>query len=134
MMSILNGLLWRWTIQYLVKKGIILLLSLFLVTTMTFFLMHAIPGDPFIQDKAIPEEILKALHKHYGLDQPLIVQYGKYLNGILHFDFGPSFKYQGREVTDIIKQGFPVSLCLGLEALLIAVCGGITLGTLAAFH
>lgn len=119
---------------YLLKKIGILLFSLFVVITLTFVLMHTIPGDPFIQDKAIPEEILKALHKHYGLDQPLIVQYAKYLNGILHFDFGPSFKYQGREVNEIIAQGFPVSLILGLEALCLSVCGGITCGTIASFN
>jgi oligopeptide transport system permease protein len=119
---------------YLLKKVAILIFSLFVVITLTFVLMHTIPGDPFVQDKAIPEEILRALHKHYGLDQPLLVQYGKYLNGILHFDFGPSFKYQGREVTDIILQGFPVSLVLGLEALLLALCGGVFLGTVAAFN
>lgn len=119
---------------YLIKKVGILLFSLFIVITLTFVLMHTIPGDPFVQDKAIPEEILQALHKHYGLDQPLIVQYGKYLNGILHFDLGPSFKYQGREVNEIIAQGFPVSLCLGVEALLLAVGGGIFLGGVASFN
>jgi len=119
---------------YLIKKIGILLFSLFVVITLTFVLMHTIPGDPFVQDKAIPEEILKALHQHYGLDKPLIVQYGKYLNGILHFDLGPSFKYQGREVNEIIAQGFPVSLTLGLEALCLAVCGGITCGTIASFN
>ena len=104
------------------------------MTTLTFALMHLIPGDPFVQDKAIPEEILRALHKHYGLDQPLIVQYAKYLKGILHFDFGPSFKYQARSVNEIIAQGFPVSLCLGAQAFFLAVSGGILLGTIAAFH
>lgn len=112
----------------------ILLLSLFVVTTLTFFLMHAIPGDPFVQDKAIPEEILKALHKHYGLDQPLHVQFGKYLSGVLHFEFGPSFKYEGRTVNQIIAEGFPVSLVLGLEALVLAVAGGIVLGSIAALN
>lgn len=121
-------------IQYLIKKGAILIASLFLVTTLTFFLMHAIPGDPFVQDKAIPEEILKALHKHYGLDQPLYVQYGKYLDGILHFELGPSFKYEGRTVNEIISDGFPVSFYLGMEALVIAVFGGIVLGSIAALN
>src|ERR1700733_3212463 len=108
-------------IRFLVKKGCILLASLFVVATLTFFLMHAIPGDPFVQERAIPEEILKALYKHYGLDKPLYVQYAKYLDGVLHFDFGPSFKYEGRTVNDIISDGFPVSLLLGLESLFIAV-------------
>jgi oligopeptide transport system permease protein len=119
-------------IKYLVKKASILLISLFTVTTLTFFLMHAIPGDPFIQERAVPEEILKAMHKHYGLDQPLYIQYGKYLKGILTFELGPSFKYEGRTVNEIISDGFPVSLYLGLEALCIAVFGGITLGSIAA--
>ncbi len=118
---------------YLFKKGSILLFSLFVVATMTFFLMHAIPGDPFTQDRAIPEEILQAMYKHYGLDQPLIVQYGKYLKGLITLDLGPSFKYQGRTVNDIIREGFPVSLALGMEALFFAVISGITLGAIASF-
>jgi oligopeptide transport system permease protein len=119
-------------INYLAKKGLILLSSLFLVTLLTFFLMHAIPGDPFIQDKAIPEEILQALHKHYGLDKPLYIQFFKYLDGVVHFQLGPSFKYEGRTVNEIISTGFPVSFYLGMEALVIAVFGGIILGSIAA--
>jgi oligopeptide transport system permease protein len=134
MTSTSSGLKWRSMFQYLAKKGFLLLLSLFLVTAMTFFLMHAIPGDPFVQDKAIPEEILKAMHKYYGLDQPLYIQFGNYLKGILHFELGPSFKYEGRTVNQIIAEGFPVSLCLGMEALVIAVFGGITLGSIAALN
>lgn len=127
--------MWRLMISYLLKKGLILLCSLFLVTTLTFFLMHAIPGDPFIQDKAIPEEILQALRKHYGLNEPLHIQFVKYLDGVIHFELGPSFKYEGRTVNDIISTGFPVSFYLGMEALAIAVCGGIFLGSCAAmFH
>lgn len=118
----------------ILKKGLILLLSLFIVASLTFFLMHTIPGDPFTQERAIPEEILKAMYKHYGLDQPLYVQYGKYLQGLVTGDLGPSFKYQGRTVNEIISEGFPVSLCLGLEALFIGIMGGVFLGTLAAMH
>ncbi len=120
-------------ILFLVKKFLILLLSLFIVASMTFFLMHAIPGDPFTQDKAIPEEILKAMYKHYGLDQPLMIQYFDYVKGLVFWDLGPSFKYQGRMVGDIIAEGFPVSLCLGMEALFLSLCAGITLGSIAAF-
>ena len=58
--------------------------------------MHAIPGDPFTQEKAIPEEILKAMQKHYGLDKPLMIQYLEYMQGLCHLNLGPSFKYQGR--------------------------------------
>lgn len=119
---------------YLIKKGCILFISLFVIATTTFFLMHAIPGNPFEQEQAAPEEVIKALNQHYGLDQPLMVQYAKYLKGILHFDLGPSLKYPGRTVNEIIVEGFPVSLALGLESLCLSVFGGIALGALAALH
>ena len=122
------------TSKFLLKKGLILLISLFLITSITFFLMHSIPGDPFIQDKAIPEEILQSLHKHYGLDQPLHIQYFKFLRGVLTGNLGPSFKYEGRMVTEIIFDGFPISFTLGIEALLISLASGITLGSFAALY
>ncbi len=108
-------------------------MSLFLVATLTFILMQAIPGDPFTQEQAIPEEIMRAMYKHYGLDQPWYVQYGKYLKGIVTADLGPSFKYQGRSVNAIIREGFPISLLLGSFGLVIALGSGLTLGVVAAF-
>jgi oligopeptide transport system permease protein len=119
-------------VHYFLKKLAILFLSLVVVATLTFFLMHAIPGDPFTQEKAIPEEILKAMQKHYGLDKPLIIQYFEYMQGLCHLDLGPSFKYQGRTVNEIIREGFPVSLCLGLEALFLSLFFGTLLGSLSA--
>jgi oligopeptide transport system permease protein len=119
-------------IFYLLKKLLFLILSLFVVASLTFFMMHAIPGDPFTQDKAVPEEIMQALYRHYGLDQPLFMQYIQYLKGILSGDLGPSFKYEGRTVNEIIAEGFPISLTLGMEALVIALCTGIFIGTIAA--
>jgi len=107
--------------------------SLFVVVTLTFFLTHAIPGDPFSDEEAIPEEILKTLYHHYGLDKPLHVQFGKYFNNLLHGNLGPSFKYHGRTANDVIGEGFPISLTLGLEALFIAIGLGIALGSYAAF-
>lgn len=121
-------------IRFLVKKLVIFAVSLYLVATLTFFLMHAIPGDPFTEEEAIPTEILKALNHHYALDQPLLVQYGNYMKGLISGDFGPSFKYQGRSANDIIRDGFPISLALGMEALFLAVFCGITLGSVAALH
>ena len=121
-------------IKYLLKKILILLVSLFAVVTLTFFLMQAIPGDPFTEEKAVPEEILKAMYHHYGLDQPLPVQYVKFLKGAVTGDLGPSFKYEGRTVTEIIKDGFPISLTLGLEALTLALAFGISLGSFAAMY
>ena len=119
--------------SYFLKKLGILSLSLFVVATLTFFLMHMIPGDPFAQEKAIPEEILQAMKTHYGLDKPLIVQYFDYMQKLCHFDLGPSFKYEGRTVNEIIGEGFPVSLCLGLEALFLAVFLGILFGSFSAW-
>jgi oligopeptide transport system permease protein len=119
-------------IRYLIKKGVILLASLLLITALTFFLMHSIPGDPFVQDKAIPEEILDALRAHYGLDKSLLSQFFTYLKGVFELNLGPSFKYEGRTVNDIIAQGFPVSCILGVEALVLALLGGVGLGALSA--
>lgn len=119
-------------IRFLLKKAASLSLSLFLVATLTFVLMKAIPGDPFTDERAIPEEIMRSLYKHYGLDQPLYIQYGRYLKGLVTWNLGPSYKYEGRTVNEIINEGFPVSLCIGLEALAVALCAGVTLGTIAA--
>ncbi len=120
--------------QYLVKKALLLLTSLWLVITGTFFLMHAIPGDPFIGDRVIPQEILDQLYAHYGLDQPIWVQYLKYLKGLFQGDLGPSIIYQGRSVGQFIKEGFPISARLGLQALFLAIPSGIFLGTIAAIN
>ncbi len=121
--------------KYAMQRTFLLLLSLCLITTLTFTLMHAIPGDPFTDEQAMPEEILKALHRHYGLDQPLWIQYVKYVKGLLSGDLGPSLKFQGRTINAIIADGFPVSALLGTEALLLAISGGIALGSLSAlFH
>lgn len=116
---------------YLCKKACILLASLFCVLTGTFFLMKLIPGDPFL-DERITEEALKALHAYYGLDQPLWIQYLKYLKGFLTFDFGLSLIYQGRPVAQLISHAFPISARLGMQALFLAIPSGILLGTWAA--
>jgi oligopeptide transport system permease protein len=118
--------------KYFIRKFFLLILSLFIVATATFFLMQAAPGDPFMQEQAIPEEIMRSMYAHYGLDQPWYIQYVKYLKGLVTWDLGPSFKYEGRTVNDIIREGFPVSFVLGLEAITIALFSGVILGTFAA--
>lgn len=120
--------------RYLLKRFFFSLLSLWAIVTITFFLMKAIPGDPFTQEKALPKEVLDALYEHYKLNDPLIVQYGNYLKALLHGDLGPSFKYKTRTVNQIIQSGFPISATLGLEALFLALFGGVLLGTIAATH
>ena len=118
--------------KFVTRKCVFLFASLFFVATLTFFLMHAIPGDPFLQEQAVPEEIMRSLYSHYGLDQPWYVQYVKYIKGLVTWDLGPSFKYEGRTVNDIIREGFPVSLILGSMSLVISVSSGIFLGCIAA--
>ena len=109
------------------------LIALFVIITLTFALMKALPGDPFSDEKALPKEIHAALRKHYGLDDPWYQQYSRYVTSILRWDLGPSFRYN-RTVNEIINEGFPVSAMLGMEALLLAICGGVLLGTLSAIH
>ncbi len=117
------------------KKIILFALSLWSVATITFFLMHSIPGDPFTTEQALPKEILQSMQAHYGLDKPLFVQYMQYMKGLLTLSLGPSLKYQDRQVMDVILEGFPISFCLGLEALFISVTLGLILGALSAiFH
>ena len=122
------------SLKFFVSKFFYLVLTLFLVITLTFVLMKAIPGDPFAQEQAIPEEILASLHAHYGLDKPLHVQYLKYLKGIVTWNLGPSFKYEGRTINDIIREGFPISAQLGLFSLLLSLFWGILWGSIAAFY
>ncbi|NGX56212.1 MAG: Oligopeptide transport system permease protein OppB [Candidatus Anoxychlamydiales bacterium] len=119
-------------IKYFFKKLIISFISLFVVMSATFFLMKAIPGDPFLSHQNMPREILKSLYTHYGLDKPLYIQYLKYIKGFFTFDFGPSLIFESRSVNQIIKDGFYVTFVLGLEALFISLFFGITLGSIAA--
>jgi oligopeptide transport system permease protein len=118
--------------QYFCKRLFSTLLALWVIVSITFFLMKAIPGDPFTQEKALPKEILESLYKYYKLDTPWYEQYGNYLVSILKWDLGPSFKYKSRTVNEIITSGFPISATLGLEAIAIALALGVTLGTIAA--
>ncbi len=118
--------------RYIFQRLLSNFLALFLIVTVTFCLMKAIPGDPFTQEKALTKEILEQLHHHYHLDDPLHKQYLHYLKSIALFDLGPSFKYKARSVNEIIKSGFPVSALLGTQALLVALVFGTLLGTLAA--
>ncbi|MGR3973176.1 MAG: ABC transporter permease [Candidatus Rhabdochlamydia sp.] len=118
--------------KHLIKKIAILLCSLWSVMTLTFFLSHAIPGDPLTDEETVPPEILQAMSHHYGLDKPLWEQYLTYTTNLLKGNLGPSFKYQSRTANDIIRDGFPISLTLGVEALLIAIPSGLLFGSIAA--
>jgi len=104
------------------------------VITATFFLVRFAPGGPFSQEKAVIPEVKRALEAQYRLDQPLLTQYGSYLNDLLHGDLGPSFKYPGRSVNELIAAGFPATAELGLYALLVAVVIGMGAGLIAALR
>lgn len=121
-------------VKYISKRLLYMVLSLLLIITATFFLMRIAPGNPFTSEKKLPPAIEASLNAHYGLDKPWYVQYGDYLVRIAQWDFGPSFKYESRTVNDLINDGFPVSLTLGLEAILFAVAIGILLGVIAALR
>ena len=119
------------TSRYIVKRILLALVSLFAIITITYFLMNLMPGDPCMSEKA-SEENRAILIAKYGLDQPVYVQYGKYLENLLHGDMGTSYVLQkGRAVKDIIFESFQVSMGLGVRALLLAIVCGIILGCIA---
>lgn len=105
---------------------------LLIVISATFLLVHSAPGGPFSADKAVPEEVLRALEAQYNLDQPLWQQYLSYLDDVVHGDFGPSFKYSGRTVNELIASGLPITAELGLYAMLVAIVIGLSAGIFAA--
>jgi oligopeptide transport system permease protein len=119
-------------LSYTLRRLLGAIPTLFVVVTATFFLMRLAPGGPFDQEQTLTPEIEANLEAAYGLDQPLWVQYGRYLRGLIHGDFGPSFKYRDFTVTELVRQGLPISLTLGVCALLVAVAIGVPLGVVAA--
>jgi oligopeptide transport system permease protein len=108
--------------------------TLFIIVSLSFFLVRVAPGGPFDQEQSLPPEIAANLQRAYGLDQPIWTQYARYMRGVLHGDFGPSFRYKDFTVTELIAQGFPVTFELGAIALAIALAIGIPLGAFAALH
>lgn len=109
-----------------------MILVIYIIVTVTFFLMHAIPGGPFTREKELPEPVLRNLERYYKLDQPLWRQYLDYLVRVARWDFGPSFRFVGREVNQMINEGFPVSAGLGGVAIVITLAVGIPAGVVAA--
>lgn len=121
-------------LRYTLRRFVYMLVTLWVIVTLTFVLMHSIPGNPFVSNKRIPDAVMHNLMAKYGLDQPLWKQYTIYLTNLLHGDLGVSMHYTTRTVQQVIADGFPVSLNLGLRALLFAVPLGLALGILAALH
>ena len=123
------------TLKYILKRILLAVLTVWVVITVTFFVMRAVPGGPFLSEKAISETAQAALEAKYGLDKPVFEQYTTYLKDIVtKFDFGPSVKLRGRDVIDIIVDGMKVSAKLGLIAASLALVVGVVLGAVAALR
>lgn len=120
--------------RYIAKRVILSILTLWLVATITFFLMFMVPGGPFLSEKTPSKATLEALNKRYGLDQPVIVQYKNYMINFLKGEYGESLKQRGRTVEDIISSGFKVSARVGGLAVAVALCIGVPLGCIAALN
>lgn len=110
------------------------IIILWVIITVTFALMHAIPGGPFTTEKKLPPQVKASIEAKYHLDDPVWKQYGDYLGGVITGDLGPSYKYEGRSVNDIISDAFPISAQLGLLSLMVAVVGGIAAGAISAIR
>lgn len=123
------------TLGYIIKRILLAVLTVWIVLTITFFVMHFVPGGPFASEKAVSPAVQAALEAKYGLDKPLLEQYWSYLVDIItKFDFGPSLKQRGRMVLDIIVDGLKTSAKLGLFAAIWATVVGIILGAVAALR
>lgn len=120
--------------KYIFRRTLSSLLTLFVVITLTFFMMRAIPGGPFTDEKAIPSFVLEKMMSRYGLNDPLYIQYGRYLLNVLRLDLGPSYRYEGMSVNELIAGSFPVSLMVGSIALVLALLIGLPAGIISALR
>lgn len=111
-----------------------ILLALFVIVTATFFLLRLAPGNPFASERNFPPQIEEKLNETYGLNNPWYIQYKDYLIDAATFNFGESMKYKARSTNDMIAEGFPVSLTLGIEAMLLAIGFGVLIGVVAALY
>lgn len=120
--------------KYIVKRVAMGIFSVFIVATLTFFIMNLVPGGPFVAEKSISKAAQQALAEKYGLDKPLGVQYLNYMNSLIHGDMGLSLKQRGRTVNQIIFSKLPVSARTAGLAVIVALCVGIPLGCLSAYN
>jgi oligopeptide transport system permease protein len=121
-------------LAYTLRRLAGLVPTLFVLVSLSFFIIRLAPGSPFDQEQALPAAVRANLDAAYGLDRPLVVQYGRYLGAALQGDLGPSFRYKDFRVTELIARGLPLSLTIGLAAALLAFLIGVPLGALAAWR
>ena len=119
---------------YALRRIVGLLPTLFVLVTFSFFVIRLAPGGPFDQEQRLSPAIRANLDAAYGLDRPLLVQYGRYLAGLAQGDLGPSFRFKDFRVTELIASGLPLSLTIGLSAALLAFLAGVPLGAWAAWR
>ena len=119
-------------IRYIARRFLWIIPVLFVVSLITFSLMHAVPGGPWAREKAVPASMVARLNEKYGLDQPVPVQYVTWVGNLLQGNLGPSYKFQDRTVNDIVGGGIMTTVQLGLMAFFLAVAVGIPLGVIAA--
>jgi oligopeptide transport system permease protein len=119
-------------LQVILKRIAIAIPVILVVASLTFFLVRMAPGGPFDAEKVVPPQVMKNLNAVYNLDAPLLVQYKDYMFNLVQGDFGPSFKYPGRSVTEMIASGLPITFELAMYAILIALVIGVLSGVLAA--
>lgn len=118
--------------SFLFKRIVSIAITLILITMVTFSMMHSIPGGPFTRERPVPDEIMRSLNKKYNLDDPIPIQYLKYMKGLLTFDLGPSYSKIGTSVNQLITSGFPASARIGLLASLLIIGLGVPLGIISA--
>lgn len=121
-------------VKYILKRFFMMIVTVLIIATLTFFLMHAIPGSPLDSERTTNPQIQANLEKFYKLDQSLPMQYVSYLKSIVTFDFGPSIKKPNETVNSLLSRGFPISFELGIVTILVAVLSGVILGTFAALR
>lgn len=119
-------------LRYILKRLVIMVITLWIIVTLTFILMVSIPGSPFNSERGTNEAVQANLEAHYNLDEPYVIQYFLYLKSIVTFDFGPSIKQPSQTVNDMLGRGFPISFELGIITIIVAVISGVTLGIFAA--
>ena len=121
-------------LSFALKRLLVAIPTMFIIIAMAFFLMRLAPGSPFDSERAMSPEIRQLVMQHYGLDKPLFAQFFEYIKGLFVFDLGPSLIYKNQNVSDIIGNGFPVSITIGIFALSLAIFIGVPLGLIAALN
>lgn len=119
-------------VKYILKRIFFMLVTLWIIATITFFLMKLLPGTPYTNAEKLSAEQIALLNKQMGLDKPMLVQYGLYLNNLLHFDLGISFQFKNQPVANLLSARIGPSLQLGIQAIIVGTLGGIILGAISA--